>query len=64
MQHLNILNSIAPKTMVTEVVNEFDEATKFKEAKAEMQRLGFSYYNEYLDYLEFKRLQEERKKSL
>ena len=55
------LNSIASKPMVTEAVNELDEATKFREAKAEMQRLGFSDYNEYLDYLEFKRLKEIRK---
>lgn len=47
--------------MVTKTVNELDEATKFREAKAEMQRLGFSDYNEYLDYLEFKRLKEIRK---
>lgn len=37
--------------MVIKTVNELDEATKFREAKAEMQRLGFSDYNEYLDYL-------------
>lgn len=55
------LNSIASKPMATEGVNGLDEAAKFREAKAEMQRLGFSDYNEYLDYLEFKRLKEIRK---
>lgn len=47
--------------MVIKTVNELDEATKFREAKAEMQRLGFSDYNEYLDYLEYKGLKEIRK---
>ena len=56
------LKSIANKPAI-EQVDSIDEATKFREAKAEMQRLGFSDYNEYLDYLEFKRLQEERKKA-
>lgn len=54
------LKSIANKPAI-EQVDIKDETTKFREAKAKMQRLGFSDYNEYLDYLEFKRLKEIRK---
>ena len=34
---------------------------EYKKAKAEMQRLGFTDYNEYLDYLEFTQRKAARK---
>ena len=35
--------------------------SEYKQAKAEMQRLGFTDYDEYLDYLEFTKIKAARK---
>ena len=37
---------------------------EYKKAKAEMQRLGFTDYNEYLDYLEFTQRKAARKSNM
>jgi hypothetical protein len=37
---------------------------EYKQAKAEMQRLGFDDYDEYLDYLEFTQRKLARKSNM
>ncbi len=39
-----------------------DDVSEYKKAKEEMNKLGFTDYNEYLDYLEFKKIQQSRRK--
>ena len=38
--------------------------SEYKQAKAEMQRLGFTDYDEYLDYLEFTKIKAARKSNM
>ena len=38
-----------------------NEVSEYKKAKEEMNKLGFADYNEYLDYLEFKKIQQSRR---
>lgn len=44
-----------------ESVSINDDVSEYKKAKEEMNKLGFTDYNEYLDYLEFKKIQQSRR---
>ncbi len=52
----NIEEELNPpeETSLDEDLDELEKSvTEYKQAKAEMQRLGFTDYDEYLDYIEF-----------
>ena len=52
-------------TDFSEVLNDYDKSlAEYKKAKQEMQRLGFTDYDEYLDYLEFTQRIAAKKKDL
>ncbi len=49
----------------SEVLDDYDKSlAEYKKAKQEMQRLGFTDYDEYLDYLEFTQRRSAKKKDL
>ena len=53
------------KTDFSEVLDEYDQSlAEYKKAKQEMQRLGFTDYDEYLDYLEFTQRKVARKNDM
>jgi len=41
-----------------------DDVSVYKKVKEEMNKLGFTDYNEYLDYFEFKKIQQSRRGGL
>lgn len=48
-----------------EVLDDYDQSlAEYKKAKQEMQRLGFTDYDEYLDYLEFTQRKAARKSDM
>ena len=53
------------KTDFSEVLDDFDKSlAEYKKAKADMERLGFIDYDEYLDYLEFTQGKAARKSDM
>ncbi|MDE7070663.1 MAG: tyrosine-type recombinase/integrase, partial [Clostridia bacterium] len=53
------------ETDFSEVLDDFDKSlTEYKKAKQAMQRLGFTDYDEYLDYLEFTQRKTARKNDM
>ncbi len=63
----NIEEELNPpeETSLDEDLDELEKSvTEYKQAKAEMQRLGFTDYDEYLDYIEFTKRRSARKSDL
>ena len=53
------------QTDFSEVLDDYDKSlAEYKKAKQEMQRLGFTDYDEYLDYLEFMQRKSARKSDM
>ncbi|MDE6869056.1 MAG: site-specific integrase [Clostridia bacterium] len=53
------------ETDFSEVLDDFDKSlAEYRQAKADMERLGFTDYDEYLDYLEFTQRKTARKNDM
>jgi len=53
------------ETSLDEDLEELEKSVaEYKQAKAEMHRLGFTDYDEYLDYIEFTKRKSARKSDL
>lgn len=56
---------VTVKTDFSEVLDDFDNSlAEYRQAKADMERLGFTDYDEYLDYLEFTQRKAARKSDM
>lgn len=53
------------ETDLSEVLDDFDKSlAEYRKAKADMERLGFTDFDEYLDYLEFTQRKATRKSDM